>query len=108
MSSIDTSGISALEEMKKKLDLRKLQVRGSLKSKFFNVIILIDHCVVLNLIFAALQLVMANPGRQTIEKLNNSKFTEFLGKKWLFLTVDEAVGVCKTLLHREMLDNACN
>lgn len=76
VTSIDTSGISALEEMKKKLDLRRLQ------------------------------LVMANPGTQTIEKLNNSKYTEFLGKKWLFLTVDEAVAVCKTLLHREILDNA--
>jgi len=76
VTNIDTSGISALEELKKKLDLRRLQ------------------------------LVMANPGRETIEKLNNSKFTEFLGKKWLFLTVDEAVVVCKTLLHREMLDNA--
>jgi len=76
VTSIDTSGISGLEELKKKLDLRKLQ------------------------------LVMANPGRQTIEKLNNSKFTEFLGKRWLFFTVDEAVVVCKTLLHREMLDNA--
>jgi sulfate transporter 3 len=75
VTNIDTSGISALEELKKKLDLR------------------------------GLQLVMANPGRETIEKLNNSKFTEFLGKKWLFLTVDEAVVVCKTLLHREILDN---
>eukprot|EP00253_Pinus_taeda_P004366 PITA_04366 len=76
VTSIDTSGISALEELKKKLDLRRLQ------------------------------LVMANPGRQTIEKLNNSKFTEILGKKWVFLTVDEAVVTCKTLLHREVLDNA--
>eukprot|EP00253_Pinus_taeda_P004367 PITA_04367 len=76
VTSIDTSGISALEELKKKLDMRRLQ------------------------------LVMANPGRQTIEKLNNSKFTEILGKKWVFLTVDEAVVTCKTLLHREVLDNA--
>lgn len=76
VTSIDTSGISALEELKKKLDLRMLQ------------------------------LVMANPGRQTIEKLNNSKFIEILGKEWLFLTVDEAVVTCKTLFHRVVLDNA--
>lgn len=76
VTTIDASGISALEELKKKLDLRTLQ------------------------------LVMANPGRQTIEKLNNSKFTEILGKKWLFLTVEEAVVSCKTLFHREVLDNA--
>jgi len=76
VTSIDTSGISALEELKKKLDLRRLQ------------------------------LVLANPGRQTIEKLNNSKFVEILGNKWLFLTVDEAVVTCKTLFHRELLHNA--
>lgn len=54
VTSIDTSGISALEELKKKLDMRRLQ------------------------------LVMANPGRQTIEKLNNSKFTEIRGRNGCF------------------------
>eukprot|EP01018_Ginkgo_biloba_P022538 Gb_14914 [translate_table: standard] len=56
VTSIDTSGINTLEELKKTLERRQLQ------------------------------LVLANPGTQVIEKLHKSEFMELLGQKWLFVT----------------------
>lgn len=69
VSSIDTSGLSMLQELKKTLHNRQLE------------------------------LVFANPGPELMEKLQKSKIKELVDRKWLFLTVGEAVNVCSSLLH---------
>ncbi|PSS01420.1 Sulfate transporter 3.1 like [Actinidia chinensis var. chinensis] len=67
--SIDTSGISMLEEVKKILDRK------------------------------GLKLVLANPGSEVMKKLDRSKFIEAIGDEWIYLTVAEAVGACNFMLH---------
>ncbi|KAK6940780.1 SLC26A/SulP transporter domain [Dillenia turbinata] len=69
VGNIDTSGISLLEELKKKLERR------------------------------GLKLVLANPDAEVMKKLNKSKFIELLGHEWICLTVGEAVGACNFMLH---------
>ncbi|XP_027351617.1 sulfate transporter 3.1-like [Abrus precatorius] len=69
VGNIDTSGISMLEELKKIVDRR------------------------------GLQLVLVNPGSEVMKKLNKSKFLDELGQKWIYLTVEEAVGACNFMLH---------
>ncbi|KAF8016741.1 hypothetical protein BT93_H2077 [Corymbia citriodora subsp. variegata] len=69
VGSIDTSGISMLEETKKNVDRR------------------------------GLKLVIANPRSEVIKKLEKSKFIESLGEEWIYLTVGEAVGACNFMLH---------
>ncbi|KAK7243017.1 hypothetical protein RIF29_37801 [Crotalaria pallida] len=69
VGNIDTSGISMLEEVKKNVDRR------------------------------GLQLVLVNPGSEVMKKLNKSKFLDEIGQKWVYLTVEEAVGACNFMLH---------
>ncbi|KAF7150332.1 hypothetical protein RHSIM_Rhsim02G0028300 [Rhododendron simsii] len=69
VGSIDTSGISMLEEIKKTLDRR------------------------------GLKLVLANPKSEVMKKLDKSKFIEAIGEEWIYLTVAEAVGACNFMLH---------
>ncbi|GAB4841639.1 Sulfate transporter 3.1, variant 2 [Ancistrocladus abbreviatus] len=69
VGSIDTSGISMLEEVKKNIDRRELK------------------------------LVLANPGGELMKKLDRSKFIETLGREWIHMTVGEAVGACNFTLH---------
>ncbi|XP_043692626.1 sulfate transporter 3.1-like [Telopea speciosissima] len=69
VGSIDTSGISMLEEVKKTMDRRGLKI------------------------------VLANPGSEVMKKLDKSKFLENLGQEWIYLTVGEAVGACNFMLH---------
>ncbi|KAF5950764.1 hypothetical protein HYC85_012757 [Camellia sinensis] len=67
--SIDTSGISVLEEVKRNIDTR------------------------------GLKLVLANPRSEVMKKLDKSKFIEAIGQEWIYLTVAEAVGACNFMLH---------
>ncbi|KAJ6938734.1 hypothetical protein NC651_005236 [Populus alba x Populus x berolinensis] len=69
VGTIDTSGISMLEEVKKVMDRR------------------------------GLKLVMANPGAEVMKKLNKAKFIEKIGQEWIHLTVGEAVEACDFMLH---------
>ncbi|KAG2402801.1 Sulfate transporter 3.1 [Vigna angularis] len=69
VGNIDTSGISMLEEVKKNTERRELQ------------------------------LVLVNPGSEVMKKLNKSKFQNHLGERWIYLTVEEAVGACNFNLH---------
>ncbi|XP_031251876.1 sulfate transporter 3.1-like [Pistacia vera] len=69
VGSIDTSGISMLEEVKKTIDRR------------------------------GLKLVLANPRSEVIKKLDKSKFVENIGQEWMYLTVGEAVATCNFMLH---------
>ncbi|KAJ8768457.1 hypothetical protein K2173_021610 [Erythroxylum novogranatense] len=69
VGSIDTSGISMLEEVKKEIDKR------------------------------GLKLVLVNPQSEVIKKLDKSKFIETIGQQWLYLTVGEAVAACEFMLH---------
>ncbi|XP_047175153.1 sulfate transporter 3.1-like [Vigna umbellata] len=69
VGNIDTSGISMLEEVKKITERRELQ------------------------------LVLVNPGSEVMKKLNKSKFQNHLGERWIYLTVEEAVGACNFNLH---------
>lgn len=69
VGSIDTSGISMLEELKKSVERRDLQ------------------------------LVLANPGSEVMKKLDKSRILDVIGQDWIFLTVGEAVGACNFLLH---------
>lgn len=71
VSSIDTGGISMLEELKMTLEKRELE------------------------------LAFANPGPELMEKLHKLKFGQLVDPKWLFLTVGEAVSVCTSLLHEK-------
>ncbi|GKV19649.1 hypothetical protein SLEP1_g29879 [Rubroshorea leprosula] len=70
IGSIDTSGISMLEEVKKNTDRK------------------------------GLKFVLANPRSEVIKKLDKSKFIETIGQEWIYLTVGEAVGACSFMLHR--------
>ncbi|KAJ4826494.1 Sulfate transporter 3.1 [Turnera subulata] len=69
IGSIDTSGISMLEEVKKNLDRR------------------------------GLKFVLANPRSEVIKKLEKAKYIETIGQEWIYLTVGEAVAACEFLLH---------
>lgn len=69
VGSIDTSGISMLEEIKKIADRR------------------------------GLKLVLANPSGELMQKLDRSNFIELIGQEWIYLTVGEAVGSCNFMLH---------
>lgn len=69
VGSIDTSGIGLLEELKKSLERRCLQV------------------------------VLANPGSEVMKKLDKSKVLQVIGQQWIFLTVAEAVAACNFMLH---------
>lgn len=69
VGSIDTSGISMLEEVKKNADRK------------------------------GLKLVLANPRSEVIKKLDKSKFIEKIGQEWIYLTVGEAVAACNFMLH---------
>ena len=42
---------------------------------------------------------MVNPGSEVMKKLNKAKFIAELGQKWIYLTVEEAVGACNFMLH---------
>jgi len=68
VSSIDTSGISMLLELQKALQNRELEVA------------------------------FANPGPELMEKFQKSKLNELINPKWLFVTVNEAVTVCSSLV----------
>eukprot|EP00262_Sarcandra_glabra_P014616 TRINITY_DN42_c0_g1_i2.p1 TRINITY_DN42_c0_g1~~TRINITY_DN42_c0_g1_i2.p1 ORF type:complete len:658 (-),score=56.64 TRINITY_DN42_c0_g1_i2:371-2344(-) len=76
VGSIDTSGISMLEETKKNIDRR------------------------------GLKLVLANPGSEVMKKLHKSKFIDIIGQDWIYLTVGEAVGACNFMLHTGKTGNA--
>ncbi|XP_071722601.1 low affinity sulfate transporter 3-like [Rutidosis leptorrhynchoides] len=65
--NIDTSGIIAMEELNKKL---------------------VSH---------GIQLAMANPRWQVINKLKRANFINKIGAEWIFLTVSEAVNACIAL-----------
>lgn len=78
VSSIDTSGISMLEELKMTLQKRKLE------------------------------LAFANPGPEFMEKLHKLQFGQLVDPKLLFLTVGEAVNVCTSLLHEKKLNLTTN
>lgn len=69
VSSIDASGIHMLEEVRKNVDRR------------------------------GLQLALANPGSEVMKKLDKSKMIEKIGEEWMYLTVAEAVGACNFMLH---------
>ncbi|WCJ23844.1 sulfate transporter 3 1 [Euphorbia peplus] len=69
IGSIDTSGISMLEEVKKQTDRK------------------------------GLKLVLSNPRSEVIKKLELSKFIETIGQEWIYLTVGEAVAACNFMLH---------
>ncbi|KAK9086953.1 hypothetical protein Syun_029347 [Stephania yunnanensis] len=69
VSSIDTSGISLIDEVKKNVERR------------------------------GQQLVLANPGSEVMKKLDKSKMMEEIGQEWIYLTVAEAVGACNFMLH---------
>ncbi|KAF1898099.1 hypothetical protein Lal_00032863 [Lupinus albus] len=68
VGNIDASGISMLEEVKKIIDRR------------------------------GLQLVLVNPGSEVMKKLHKAKFLEEIGHNWIYLTVEEAVGACNFML----------
>ncbi|XP_066400130.1 sulfate transporter 3.1-like [Miscanthus floridulus] len=69
VGSIDTSGTSMLDELKKSLDRRGVQI------------------------------VLANPGSEIMKKLDSSKVLEQIGHDWIFPTVGEAVASCGYVLH---------
>ncbi|KAI8550474.1 hypothetical protein RHMOL_Rhmol06G0109400 [Rhododendron molle] len=64
VTNIDTSGILALEEVHKKLVGR------------------------------GIQLAVGNPRWRVIHKLKEAKFVDRIGKRWIFLSVSEAVDAC--------------
>ncbi|XP_042065345.1 sulfate transporter 3.1-like [Salvia splendens] len=68
VGSIDTSGISMLEEVKKIANTRSIK------------------------------LVLANPGGEVIKKLHKSKIIDTIGQEWIYLTVGEAVSDCNIML----------
>jgi len=73
VGSIDTSGTSMLDELKKTLERRGMQI------------------------------VLANPGSEMMKKLDSSKVLELIGHEWIFPTVGEAVSSCDYVLHSHKL-----
>lgn len=71
VGSIDTSGTSMLDELRKTLDRRGLQI------------------------------VLANPGSEIMKKLDSSKVLEAIGHEWIFPTVGEAVAECDFVMHSQ-------
>ncbi|XP_042391282.1 sulfate transporter 3.1-like [Zingiber officinale] len=69
VGSIDIGGIELLEELKKNLERRELQ------------------------------LVLGNPGSEVMRKLEKAKLLQSIGQQWIFLTVAEAVAACNFMLH---------
>lgn len=69
IGSIDTSGLSMLEDVKKNVDRRELK------------------------------LVLANPRSEVIKKLEKSKFIKEIGQEWIYVTVGDAVAACNFMLH---------
>ncbi|XP_057959600.1 sulfate transporter 3.1-like [Malania oleifera] len=69
VGSIDTGGVSMLEEVNKNVERK------------------------------GLKLVLANPGSEVTKKLDKSNLIETIGQEWMFLTVAEAVGACNFMLH---------
>uniref|UniRef100_J3LK86 STAS domain-containing protein n=2 Tax=Oryza brachyantha TaxID=4533 RepID=J3LK86_ORYBR len=69
VGSIDTSGTSMLDELRKTLDRRGLQIA------------------------------LANPGSEIMKKLDSSKVMEAIGHEWIFPTVGEAVAECGYVMH---------
>ncbi|MBA0628927.1 hypothetical protein Godav_023557 [Gossypium davidsonii] len=69
VGSIDTSGISMLEELMKNVHRK------------------------------GLQLVLTNPQSEVMKKLDKSKLIDKIGQGWIFLTVGEAVSACNFMLH---------
>ncbi|KAK5794039.1 sulfate transporter 3.1-like [Gossypium arboreum] len=69
VGSIDTSGISMLEELMKNVHRK------------------------------GLQLLLANPQSEMMKKLDKSKLIDKIGQGWIFLTVEEAVSACNFMLH---------
>ncbi|XP_051127564.1 sulfate transporter 3.1-like [Andrographis paniculata] len=65
VGSIDTSGISMLEEINRIVEKR------------------------------CMKLVLANPGAEVMKKLDKSNFLGAIGNEWIHLTVGEAVNACK-------------
>ncbi|KAH9316513.1 hypothetical protein KI387_025140 [Taxus chinensis] len=78
VTTIDTSGIKMLEELK-----RTVEIKG-------------------------LQLVLSNPGSDLMEKLQKARLIEILGENWIFLTISEAVKVCCSLLNSRKLNGEMN
>ncbi|XP_044957952.1 sulfate transporter 3.2-like isoform X1 [Hordeum vulgare subsp. vulgare] len=80
VGSIDTSRTSMLDELKKTLNRR------------------------------AIQIVLANPGSEIMKKLDSSKVLELIGHEWIFPTVGESVAECDFMLHSHkpgmVVDNA--
>jgi high affinity sulfate transporter 1 len=76
VTNIDTSGIIAFEELEKILKKRDIQ------------------------------LAVANPGSQVIQKFQYSGFLEKLGSEWVFLTVGEAIQVCSVLINKAGAERA--
>ncbi|KAL5218131.1 hypothetical protein ABZP36_018815 [Zizania latifolia] len=74
VGSIDTSGTNMLDELRKTLDRRGLQI------------------------------VLANPGSEIMKKLDSSKVLEAIGHEWIFPTVAEAVVECDYLRHSQKPD----
>jgi sulfate transporter 3 len=48
---------------------------------------------------------LVNPGSEVTKKLNKSKFLDEIGHKWVYVTVEEAVGVCSFMLHTHKANN---
>ncbi|KAK8497693.1 hypothetical protein V6N12_018811 [Hibiscus sabdariffa] len=71
VGSIDTSGISMLEELMKNVDRK------------------------------GLQLALANPRSEVMKKLDKSKLIDKIGQGWIFLTVGEAVSAYSFILENE-------
>ncbi|KAH1046773.1 hypothetical protein J1N35_037557 [Gossypium stocksii] len=69
VGSIDTSGISMLEELMKNVHRK------------------------------GLQLLLVNPQSEVMKKLDKSKLIDKIGQGWIFLTVGEAVSACNFMLH---------
>ncbi|XP_042450975.1 sulfate transporter 3.1-like [Zingiber officinale] len=76
VGSIDTSGISMLEEVKKMTDR------------------------------TGIKFVLANPGSEVMKKMDSSKVLEAIGEEWIFLTVADAVASCDCMLNACKLNGA--
>lgn len=83
--------ISRLEMSLWKVYSKTFQCKGNKETGIRTCRVLID--------LLALQFVLVNPGAEVMKKMSKSKLIETIGQDWIFLTVGEAVGACKYMLH---------
>jgi sulfate transporter 3 len=103
VGSIDTSGTSMLDDLRKNLERRGLQVREEqpVPLPLFYRKKMSRGSLQLIQPLSLFQIVLANPGSEVMKKLHSSRVLEAIGHEWIFPTVGEAAAAGNYVLHSQ-------